>query len=471
MSVAIALGSSLACSGARDTQSDPTSFGGVSTTDATTEDSLTTGAEPHPVETDTSDPEPGTTDESGETDDGGLPDPPGDDMPPPDEEGCHAIYAQDLLPTFNLTIDPVVWDLLIYEWNHGQEIEDMGGNPKNYHPLAAFQYGDIVIQNAEIRLRGNATHWDPIPGDKMQFQIGFHTNDDNGNFLGIKRLVLEAATYNRHMLRDRLSLAFMRDVGVDAPCANHARVDVNGEYYGLFTNVEKLDEVFLERVFDDPTGDLWKRANWQLKTNTDSSNDDRLEDLKDAEGSEELFTYLDIEQALRVFAAEAVIPNSDGMWAGGLNFYLYDEPIGGKFFLLPWDLDNTFERFNDPPDGEYPENPDPIVWEKWTSHGRPFYDIALEDPMWFSAYIELIDEIVHHGYTPDKMHERIDTWTAQIQSAVEQDQNKPWSNEKYLDEVEDLHIYVQARFEFLEAWLECWNNGGVDDGDGYCESP
>ncbi|KIG16785.1 cellulosomal protein [Enhygromyxa salina] len=473
--VFLSLGAILACSGSDADQPSANTFEGVSASDTATSDLDGTETESRPATTDSGDPddsaEPDPTDETEETDGGGPALPPNEQIPPTDEEGCHGIYAQDLLPTFNLTIDPLVWDLLKYEWNNGEAIEEMGEDPKGYHPLEAFTYGDVVINNAKIRLRGNATYWDPIPGDKMQFQIGFHTNDENGNFLGIKRLALDSATYNEHMLRDRLALAVMRDAGVPAPCANNARVVVNGEYYGIFTNIEKIDEVFLERVFDDPTGDLWKRANWELKTNTDTSNDDRLDDLKDAEDPEELFTYLDIEQALRAFASEAVIPDSDGMWAGGLNFYVYDEPISGKFMMLPWDLDNTFERFNDKPNGEYPENPDPIVWEKWTTHGRPFYEIALEDPMWFARYIELIDEITHEAYTPQEMHERIDTWTAQIQTAVLEDTNKPWSNEDYIDEVEDLHEYVQARFEFLEEWLECWKNGGVNDGDGYCEEP
>ncbi|WP_181233814.1 CotH kinase family protein [Enhygromyxa salina] len=398
-----------------------------------------------------------------------LPDLPSDPEPPVDDEGCHAIYAQDLLPTFELTIHPIVWELLQTEWHNGQMNEDLGVNPKPYHPLAEFRYGDIVIENAEIRLRGNPTAW--YDNDKFQFQIGFHTNDPNGNFMGLKRLVFDAATFNRHLLRERLAYAVMRDVGIKAPCANNARLNINGEYYGIFTNLEKLDEVFLERNFDDPTGDLWKRGNWVLKTNEDSSTPIRLNALRDAATTEELFTYLDIEQALRVFAAEAVIPDSDGMWAGGLNFYLYDEPIGGKFMLLPWDKDNTFERFAHPPDGDYPANPDPFVWEKPTSHGRPYYDLSLEDPMWFALYIDLIDEILHDGYNPAKMHERIDTWTEQIQDAVFEDVNKPYSDALYLNKVAELHAFVDARYAFVEEWLVCWRSGGIADGNGYCVYP
>ena len=397
---------------------------------------------------------------------------PNEMIPPFDEEGCHAIYAQDLLPTFELTIHPVVWELLQDQWNNGVALEEMGLDPKTYHPLEEFRYGDILIEDAEIRLRGNATYWDPLPGDKMQFQIGFHQNDpESGHFLGLRRLAFDAATFNRHLLRDRLALSIMRDAGIAAPCANNARLVINGEYYGIFTNIEKLDEAFLERVFDDPRGDLWKRANWELKTNLDTATSNRLDALEDAASAEEVHTYLVLEQALRVYAAESIIPDSDGAWAGGLNYYLYDEPLSGKFWLLPWDLDNSFERFNGSPEDDYPLNPDPVVWEKNGSHGRPWYDLALDDPLWFGYYITLIDEMLHTAYETDKLHTKIDEWSAQIEDAVFEDTNKPYDNELYLTKVEELKTYVAQRYTWVDEWLVCWKNGGETDAEGYCTPP
>jgi hypothetical protein len=397
------------------------------------------------------------------------PEDPNEQIPPLDEEGCHGIYAQDLLPTFELTISSTVWDALVEEWINGQVNEDLGVDPNPYHPLAEFRYGDILITDAMIRLRGNPTYWNPE--NKMQFQIGFTQYHDSGRFLGLRRLAFDAAGANRHMLRDRLALSIMRDMGIIAPCANNARLEVNGEYYGLFTSLEKLDETFLERVFDDPTGDLWDRHNWELKTNEVSTTDFRLESLKNAETIDELAEYLDLEQALRVFAAEAIIPNSDGMWAGGLNFFLYDDPLRDKFVLLPWDLDNTFERFNDAPDGDYPSNPDPVVWEKPTTHGRPWYDMALEEPEWFAYYLESIDQQFASGYAVEELHSRIDTWTTQIGDSVFADTNKPYSNDLYLNKVEELHEFVQARHDFMVDWLACWHEGGIADSEGYCEIP
>jgi hypothetical protein len=402
-------------------------------------------------------------------DDVGAPasDDPNDQIPPLDEEGCHGIYAQDLLPTFELTVSDEVWEDLEWEWENGYDQKVSGEDPNPYHELDEFRYGEVVITDAEIRLRGNPTFWSPE--DKLQFQIGFDQNDDDGHFLGLHRLAFDAATFNKHMLRDRLALSIMRDMGIIAPCANNARLVINGEYYGIFINVEKLDEVFIERVFDDPTGDLWDRHNWELKSNEGSTNDSRLVALNEAESIEELETYLDLEQALQVFAADALIPNSDGPWAGGYNFFLYDDPLRNKFVLLPWDLDNTFERFNDPPDGEYPPNPDPVVWEKENTHGRPLYELALEEPEWFDYYIESLEMQFESSYGVEELHAKIDTWTAQIQEAVFEDPNKWYSDEEYLAEVKNLRDYVEARNEFMVEWLSCWQDGGSADEDGYCE--
>ena len=413
---------------------------------------------------------------------------PNEDIPPPDADGCHAIYAQDQFPEFTIVLQQTVWEQLQYNWDNGEDLQDdPNEDPKSYLPIQAFHYqhpgyDPIEINDAEIRLRGNPINWDPLPDDKMQFQIGFHVNDVDGRFLGLKRLAFDAATFNRHMLRDRLALQVMRDAGVKATCANSMRLMIDVEYpnpadeaelgapffYGVFTNLEKLDEIYLERAWGDPSGDLWKRSSWELKTNKDTSNDARLTALRQAGTLQSLDTYLDFEQSLRVFAAEAVLPNADGMWAGGLNYYFYDDPQTGKFAMLPWDLDNGFERFNNDQNDPYPTNPDPIVWEKPNTWGRPWYDIPMEDSEWFEFYIEQVREVVEQGYTDDVLHARIDTWTDQISQSVYEDTFKPYSNSLYDDKVEELHDHVQSRYDDLVDWLACWDGGGTPNNQGYC---
>src|SRR5690606_16708623 len=123
------------------------------------------------------------------------------------------------------------------------------------------------------------------PGQKkMQCQVSFNKYDKKGRFRGLKKILFDAAEYNRSFLRDRLAMAIFRDVGVPAPCANNARLDVNGEYYGLFSNIEKVDSEFLERVFEFDEGNLYKRGGgWDKKTNEEDPDESDLEALLDAD--------------------------------------------------------------------------------------------------------------------------------------------------------------------------------------------
>ena len=386
-------------------------------------------------------------------------------IPPLDEEGCPAIYAQDHFPTFELTLGQEVMAALQDDWIFGTEGDKLDRDETPYHPVAEFRYGDIVIRDARIRLRGNPTYW--LEQNKMQFQVSFDELNKAGRFLGQRKVLFDAATYNRHFLRDRLSLWIMRQSGITAPCANNARLMINGEYYGLYTSIEKLDDRFLQRNFTDPTGDLWKRTNWELKTNVDTATTDRINVLRKAEPGEtplsEIEAVFDVEQALLVWAADAIIPNSDGPWAGGFNYYFYDDPARGKLVLLPWDLDNTFTRLD--------FDVDPYTFTKPERfRGRPLYDIALVDDGWFSVYIEDLARVRNEVYDSAILHQKIDEWTAQIQSAAFEDLNKPFDNQKYTERINVLKEFVANRADYLEGWLTCWQNGGTRDSSGNCVS-
>ena len=58
----------------------------------------------------------------------------------------------------------------------------------------------------------------------------------------------------------------------------------------------------------------------------------------------ELETIMDVEQFLRVYAASCAADDWDKIAIGnGQNAYLYYAPLEGRFKLIPWDLDHTFD--------------------------------------------------------------------------------------------------------------------------------
>lgn len=360
-------------------------------------------------------------------------------------KGCPDIYAQDLLPTFGLEVTSEVLAGLKAEWKAADD-EDLTD-----FPLKSFTYEDITITSASIRLRGNADHW-PTQG-KMQFEVQFNTFDKKGRFMGLRHVLFDAAEYNRSFLRDRLALSILRDAGVPAPCANNARVVLNGEYYGLFTSIEKVDKEFLERHFEDPDGNLYKRGGggslgWSKKTHEKDGDLSDIKKLNAAKDLGDLLEVLDLEQALLEWAAEAVIPDRDGLWAGGLNGYTYHDPRTDRFVMIPWDLDDSFTRLE--PDV------DPIKYEKPPEvfHGRPFYDIALASPAWRKKYVDAVEHVLNTAYDKHALQQRIDTWAAQIATAVAEDPNRPFTLGEHLDQVKAKRKFVAQRADFLEDWLD-----------------
>lgn len=385
----------------------------------------------------------------------------GTPQPPVYPKPCNAIYSQDILPTFELTIHQDTWDQLYQEWLHGHENELAGIDPNPEHPLDVFKYENEVITNASIRLRGNTIWW--LDEAKMQFEIEFDTYDSSGRFRGLRRIDFDAAASNVSFLRDRLGLAMLRDAGLAAPCANNARIVVNGVYYGLFTSLEKIDKSFLSRNYPDNDGDLWKRVGWELETNKNSATPDRLDALKASQSVADMEAYLDMEEATLEWATEAVMPDNDGAWAGGYNFYLYDDPTGGKFLIIPYDLDSTFTRV--------PFDADPVTYLKPMDHGRPWYDLMVGDPVWLAKYKAKIPWVLENAYDVDVLQSRIDAWSAQIFTAVEQDVNKPFTTEAHLEKVQEKRQYVAERAAFVKNWI-CYDQGGTDvDGDGNCDPP
>ena len=423
---------------------EPSAPGGSTSTTITT----TTTLSSDPVATTDSTDSTATSSTSSTTGTTGAP-----PEPPWTPKGCPALYAQDLLPTFELEISDKELSKLKNEWELGDE------DNLAEHPLLAFKYQDHIVTTATVSLRGNSKWW-PQMGKKMQLEVAFNTVDPKGRFMGLRKLLFDAARYNESFLRDRLALAILNDVGLPAPCANNARVVLNGEYFGLFTSIEKVDKEVLERRFEDPEGNLYKRQGWAKKTNDADMDVSDIEALLAAKTLGDLEKLMHLDEALLEWAAEAVIPNGDGTWAGGLNGYYYNDPKTG-FNVIPWDLDATFTRL--------PETTDPYLYLKPDDWGRPFYDITTADPVWFDNYIEKLAYVLEHGYNVDVLQARMDAWAAQIADAAAEDPNKPFSLADHLLAVQEQRDYVAKRAEYLKSWLACWQNGGTKTKAGKCK--
>ena len=368
-----------------------------------------------------------------------------------EDDGCSPFYRQGTVPDLRL-------ELTEAEWAGVQA--DYAAGTRQFRP-ASFTWvtdtGEVfAFPEAAVRLRGNpGFSW---IGDKMQFMIAFDAWDDDGRLLGVRRLALDASWYNPSLLRDRLAYDFMRRAGVPAPCANHATLTVNGEYYGVYTNVERMDHEFLERNYGDEgaTGGLWEGGT-DIDANADNADAAAvaayLADTTVA-GQE---ARSDLEANIREWAAEAVIPQNDGYWCCNHNFYLYEHPTNGITFL-PWDMDYTFDT------APWFASPSDFYRD---SNYQPHLDAVRADPTWGPVWLNALEE-ANAAYDPTLMGEDIDAWAASIEAPFAADPHTSVSPGAHADGVARLKAFVAARHGFLSGWIDCAQGEDTDhDGDGY----
>jgi spore coat protein CotH len=345
---------------------------------------------------------------------------------------CADLYDPDVLQRFDIEMAAKDWDAMVA----GCQEDD-----RSYRPIT-LRYGEEVVP-AMIRLKGNWS-WSC---NKMQFVISFNETDRKGRFRGLRKLVLDAPWYDHSLLRERVAFSYMRDLGVPSSCANSARVYVNGNYYGLYTNVERLDREYLERNFALPDGNLYEEGR-ELKTNEATGDTASVDAFWAASSVADLEQVVDLQHAVDVWAGLAMLPDADSYWAGvEINFFLYQHPTRGLLFL-PYDMDIAMSdqvwadaAHFDPITQEHPD------WGK-----EPQFRLVLDDPQWCSAYEDALRR-ARQAYDVAALEQRIDAWASQIAVAVSEDPHKEFSLAEHQASLDALRTFPRRRAAFVDAWL------------------
>ena len=107
------------------------------------------------------------------------------------------------------------------------------------------KYGPL---NVGIRLKGSAGSFVPLPG-KAGFKLKFNFSVNGQKFLGLKKMTLNNMAQDPSMIAETLAYQAFRAAGVPGSRSGYAYVRVNGGDYGLYLNLETLDDVALKKRF------------------------------------------------------------------------------------------------------------------------------------------------------------------------------------------------------------------------------
>ncbi len=317
-----------------------------------------------------------------------------------------------------------------------------GSNYEFYSNMVFSRAGQSdTLQAIGFRLRGNTSR----QAQKKSFKLAVNRFTSGRRYHGVKKINLNGEHNDPSISRAKICWELGKRLGLPVSRASHTELYLNGQYFGLYLNLEHINDDWLSHRFGNNQGNLYKctwPANLQYISN--QPNDYKL--LK-ADGSrvyelqtnEQLDDYSDLEEFIRILnltpisqlecaldpvfniegylktlAFEVATGHWDNYSFNQNNFYLYKNPQSGKFEYLAYDMDNTFgiDWFN-------------IDWserhvDQWHNPAMPLSKRLLEIPELREIYHAYLRQVQAEMAKPDFLNQ-IFNLRSQLQPYVQND--------------------------------------------------
>ena len=374
-----------------------------------------------------------------------------------DEDSLRVINLEFYLPSYH--------SYLVNSWYY---------SPSDRIP-ATLTLNGTTYDSVGVRYKGNSTFC--LPNDnlnpKVPYNIDMNYFIDGQQLLDYNKMKLANAWMDPTFVKQIVSSNIYRRY-LPTGESNLVKLNVQGNYVGLYVNDESINKQFLKKHFDEKSGPLFKCDNIDRFCDTANApsamppnlyymGDDTTlyydsYDMKSEQGWGELVnlikvldldfqnidSVLNVDRILWAFAVNQVIQNLDCYNTYYIhNYYLY-QTKDGLFQMIPWDLDNSFsgaimgfDFFN--PSNIYEYDPyftGPSLggstqpWEE-----RPLLYKLLTNTYYRKIYTAHINTIIEESLDTSMIRSNIDNLQALAYNAANQDNNKGFSMNDYYENV------------------------------------
>jgi spore coat protein CotH len=258
---------------------------------------------------------------------------------------------------------------------------------------------------------------------RPSLKIEFDAYRPGRRHLGLSRLTLNNNRQDRAYVQQCMAYGTFADSGAPAPRCNFARVWVNGEDLGLYSNIESVKRPFLLRRFGNDDGNLYEgtlsdfRPGWigsfQRKNNDQEPDRGDLEAVSEALAGPDhalipsLEALLDLEAFVNHWAVESLVGHWDGYSGNANNFFVYADPDNrGRFEFIPWGADATFRPAQDWGSGG-------ALPASVQANGYLAYRLY-HHPQGRQRYLERMRWLAEEVWHRDALHRRLDAMLATI---------------------------------------------------------
>jgi hypothetical protein len=348
------------------------------------------------------------------------------------------LYEPTALRTFWVTFDRDDWE---------KELADFYDS--DVQLPAKLATTGVELTDVGVQFRGMSSYMMVPAGYKRSLSISIGSLRPQQQLFGHRNLNWLNGAHDPSLLRSVLALTIMRDY-VPAPNANHVRVVINGESWGIYVNTQPFDVEFASERFGESGGRRWKvpgspngrgsleylgddpsayKAIYDLKSpKEDTAYRDLIRLCKTLSHSDaatlerELGSILDVDEVIRYIALDNLLVHSDSYLARASDYGLY-QGKDGKFRFIPHDVDETFHAYEACPGGKHVGAAlDPLAGAD--NPQRPLISKLLAVPAWRAKYLAALHEMTVKWLDWERLSPIVAAHAQRIRADVERDTRK-----------------------------------------------
>ncbi len=322
---------------------------------------------------------------------------------------AQSLYDPNILQDIKITFFQSNWDAVL------DSLKNIDNG--NYLLAKSVEINGQLFDSVGVKYKGNSSYSPNNNKNPLHIELDFVRPDQN--YQGVKDIKLSNGFADPTFIREPLSYEILRQY-TDAPLANHAKVFINGAYWGLYGNVESINKRFVRNHFKTDGNNPFFKCNPEdfggpgtggnypdlVYSSADSSFYYNKYDIQSDAGWKELLmlmdtlknhpnsahTILDVDRALWMLAFNTLLVNLDSYTgAFGQNYYLYHDR-NDRWLTMSWDLNMSFGGFpllNSGGGGMLSitqmKNLDPLTQS--TNSNRPLIKQLLANPTYKRMYI------------------------------------------------------------------------------------
>ena len=376
------------------------------------------------------------------------------------------LYNPDQITTIEITFSQSNWDQILKNYY-------AAGNDERLP--ATVEINGQAFDSVGVRYRGGITYDPANAKNPLNLKLDYAQNQD---YDGFEVLKLGNGALDPSMMREVLTFELAQHYMV-APKANYAAVYVNGNYHGLYTNIESVNSAFFERNFlsnpdnarfectpsygfdDNPPvppfgctigngaaleylgpGIACYFDHYSIQSPTGwEALRDMAQVLKNNPGNAR--QVLDLDRFIWMSALNSLLVNLDSYLGAGVRNYVIGEADNGRFVPILEDVNESFARFpwTSVPQAGEPQPPlayytalDP--WLGVTDNTKPLLQAIFGNPTWRRMYTAHLRTMMKDFLPGGWFEQRVEALKGLIQAPLESDLNHFYTTDEFLQNLE-----------------------------------